>query len=237
VSVRLLLVRHGRVDFASREFRTTARGRQWDPPLDEGGREQARRLAARLLMMDPPAAVFVSPFRRCLETLAPFVSESGLELRVVDDLGEVFIGRWEGMRFEDIVSEDEDLARRFREQEPMFSLAPGGETGRELRARVVPAVEAGLQGIQDGTVLIVSHGGVINAYLGHVMDIPHDMFFLPDNASINTVGVEGDRRAMRFLNDVRHLTDPAIFAAPAGVGEHAKDVDPDGKQSKATEQA
>jgi 2,3-bisphosphoglycerate-dependent phosphoglycerate mutase len=188
-------------------------------------------------MMDRPTAVFVSPFRRCLETLAPFVSATGLQPTVVDDLGEVFIGRWEGMRFEDIVSEDEDLARRFREQEPMFSLAPGGETGQELRARVVPAVEAGLQTIQDGTVLIVSHGGVINAYLGHVMDISHDMFFLPDNASINTVEVAGDRRAMRFLNDVRHLTDPGIFAAPDRVGEHAEDVDPDGKPSEATEQA
>ena len=30
-------------------------------------------------------------------------------------------------------------------------------------------------------------------------------------------------------NDVRHLTDPAIFVAPAGVGEHAKEVDPEGK--------
>jgi broad specificity phosphatase PhoE len=237
VSVRLLLVRHGRVDFTSRKFRTTARGRQWDPPLDEEGREQARRLAARLLMMDRPTAVLVSPFSRCHETLAPFISATGIQPTVVDDLGEVFIGRWEGMRFEDIVSEDEDLARRFREQEPMFSLAPGGETGQELRARVVPAVEAGLRGVRDGTVLIVSHGGVINAYLGHVMDIPRDMFFLPDNASVNTVEVEGDGRAVRFLNDVRHLTDPAIFAAPARVEEHAEDVGLDSESSEATEQA
>jgi broad specificity phosphatase PhoE len=98
----------------------------------------------------------------------------------------------------------------------MFSLSPGGESGPQLRSRVVPAVEAALSGIEDGTVLIFTHGGVINAYLGHVMAIPHDMFFLPDNASINTVLAEGDRREVRFLNDVRHLTDPAIFAAPAG---------------------
>jgi 2,3-bisphosphoglycerate-dependent phosphoglycerate mutase len=235
VSVRLLLVRHGRVDFESREFHETPRGHQWDPPLDEGGGEQARRLAARLLMMDRPIAVLVSPFRRCHETLAPFVAASGARPTVVDDLGEVFIGNWEGMRFEDIVSEDEELARRFREQEPMFSLAPGGETGRQLRARVVPAVEEGLRGIQEGTVLIVSHGGVINAYLGHIMGIPHDMFFLPDNASINTVLVDGDQRSMRFLNDVRHLTDPAIFAAPAGVGEHAKGVDEESKASPGTD--
>jgi 2,3-bisphosphoglycerate-dependent phosphoglycerate mutase len=229
MSVRLLLARHGRVDFDSQDFIATSRGRQWDPPLDEPGTEQARRLAARLLMMDRPAAVFVSPFRRCRQTIAPFASKAGIEPTIVEDLGEVFVGQWEGMRFEEIVSEDEDLARRFREQEPMFSLAPGGESGPQLRARVVPAVEAALGGIEDGTVLIVSHGGVINAYLGHVMGIAHDMFFLPDNASINTVRVEGGRREVRFLNDVRHLTDPAIFAAPAGVGEHGKDDEAQGE--------
>jgi broad specificity phosphatase PhoE len=187
--------------------------------------------------MDTPAAVFVSPFRRCQETIAPFVSESGVRPTVVDDLGEVFIGRWEGMRFEDIVSEDEELARKFREQEPMFSLAPGGESGQELRGRAVPAIEEGLKGVRDGTVLVVSHGGVINAYLGHIMDIPHDMFFLPDNASINTVVVEGGRPAVRFLNDVRHLTDPSIFAAPAGVGQHGEDVKPGSVASPGAEQA
>jgi broad specificity phosphatase PhoE len=237
VSVRLLLVRHGRVDFDSQRFTITARGRQWDPPLDEQGREQARRLAARLLMMDRPVRVVVSPFRRCRETLAPFASQAGIDPVVVEDMGEVFIGEWEGMRFEDIVSQDEDLARRFREQEAMFSMAPQGESGQQLRSRVVPAVEAALAGVSDGTVLILSHGGVINAYLGQVMAIPHDMFFLPDNASINTVQVDGERRDVRFLNDVRHLTDPAIFAAPPGLGEHGGEPERGGEASESGGQA
>ena len=215
MTVRLLLTRHGRVAFSSRRFVRTSRGRQWDPPLDRQGREQARRLAARLVLMEPPAAVYVSPFRRCRETAAPYLEAAGLEARVVEDLGEVFVGDWEGMRFEDIVSEDEELARRFREQEAMFSLAPGGESGEQLRARVVPAIERILQGT-EGNVVVVTHGGVINAYLGHVMGIPHDMFFLPDNASINTVMANGRRREVLFLNDVRHLTDPAVFTAPPG---------------------
>jgi 2,3-bisphosphoglycerate-dependent phosphoglycerate mutase len=217
VADRLVLVRHGSVDFDSADFRQSPRGRQWDPPLGEGGREQARRLAARLVLMEPPALVVTSPFRRCLETVAPFLEATGAPAEADEDLGEVFVGDWEGVRFEDVISGDEELARRFREQEPMFSLAPGGESGSELRARVVPAVERALARADRGTVLAVVHGGVINAYLGHVMGIGHDMFFLPDNASINTVAVDGDRREMRFINDVRHLTDPAIFAPPAGL--------------------
>jgi broad specificity phosphatase PhoE len=229
VTVKLLLIRHGRVDFDSRQFRQTSRGRQWDPPLGGQGQEQARRLTARLQLMEPPSLVLVSPFTRCRQTIEPFLEASGIEPRIEEGVGEVNIGEWEGLSFEEIISEDEELARRFREQEAMFSMAPGGESGAELRERVVRAVEAGLATVEDGTVLVIAHGGVINAYLGHVMGIPHDMFFLPDNASINTVLVDGDRRDVKFLNDVRHLTDPAVFAPPAGVAEHAA---PDAQQGE-----
>jgi broad specificity phosphatase PhoE len=216
MSVLVLLIRHGAVDFGSQDFRDGRLGRQWDPPLSDAGREQVRRLTARLLLMERPASVLVSPFRRCRQTLDPYVRASGDPVEVVDDLGEVFIGRWEGMRFEDIVSEDEDLARRFREQEAMFSMAPGGETGEQLRARVVPAFEGAIERAGEGTVVVVTHGGVINAYLGRVMGMAQDMFFLPDNASISTVVAEGSNRRVKFLNDVRHLTDPAVFTAPPG---------------------
>lgn len=217
IDVRLLLVRHGHVDFGSRDFMVTERGRQWDPPLDEAGRTQAERLAARLALMDPPAGVFVSPLRRCRETLDPYLRRTGLQAEVLPDLGEVFVGEWEGVSFEEIISGDEELARRFREQEPMFGLAPGGESGAELRARVIPAIERSVSRIGSGTALVCTHGGVINAYLGHVLGVAQDMFFLPDNTSFNTVLAAKDRREIRFLNDVRHLTDPAIFAPPGGM--------------------
>ena len=216
MSIQVLLIRHGSVDFESRDFTETPRGRQWDPPLGHDGKEQVRRLTARLLLMEPPGSIWISPFRRCRETLTPYLDRAHLTASAVDDLGEVFIGRWEGMRFEDIVSGDEELARRFREQDAMFSMAPGGESGKQLRARVVPAVEAAIEGTEDGTIVLVTHGGVINAYLGHVMGIDQDMFFLPDNASISTVIAEGTGRRVKFLNDVRHLTDPAVFTPPAG---------------------
>jgi broad specificity phosphatase PhoE len=216
---RLFLVRHGRVDFDARDFRQSPRGRQWDPPLGEAGRDQAAALAARLALMPPPAVVVSSPFRRCLETIAPYSEPAGVAVTTDEEVGEVFIGEWEGLSFEEIVSEDEDLARQFREQEAMFSLAPGGESGPDLRRRVVPAIEGIVERHADGDLLVVTHGGVINAYLGHVLRIEHDMFFLPENASVNTVLIDGDRRDVRFINDTRHVTDPQIFVPPAGAAE------------------
>ena len=70
----LYLVRHGESDFGSSDFRAGVRGDQWDPPLGERGREQARLLAGRLRAMPLPAAVYSSPLRRARETVAAFAT-------------------------------------------------------------------------------------------------------------------------------------------------------------------
>jgi hypothetical protein len=41
--------------------------------------------------------------------------------------------------------------------------------------------------------------------------VENEMFFLPENSSLNSVEVEGSERRVRFLNDVLHLTDPHLF--------------------------
>ena len=218
MSVRLMLVRHGRVDFEDKGFRDARRGPQWDPPLDATGREQAAKLAARLASVDPPAAVYVSPFRRCLETVRPYTDATGIQAEVVEDLREVFVGAWEGVRFEDLISDHEELIRRrVDDHEPLYNLAPGAETCAELRRRVVPVVERLISSVAvsaggtDASLLLVTHGGVINAYLGHVLGLSQDMFFFPENCSISVVDVEGDARRIRFLNDVAHLWYPVLW--------------------------
>jgi broad specificity phosphatase PhoE len=218
VTVRLLLIRHAQADFSSKAFYESPRGRQWDPPLSEDGRAEARALAARLSRIPAPEGVFVSPFRRARETIKPYLQSTGLEATVLEDLGEVYIGDWEGLSFEDLLSESEELARRFRDEEPVFGMAPGSETGEELRTRVVAAIEAAIKPIEGGTVLVLSHGGVINAYLGHVAGVSHDLFFLPDNATISSVLVDGERRELTFLNDKRHLLFPKGFEPKPGPG-------------------
>jgi broad specificity phosphatase PhoE len=213
---KLLLIRHGRSDFSSTSFRRSPRGPQWDPPLGAEGRQQAELLAARLRLMDPPTGLYCSPLQRCRETIAPYARSAELEVVLEEGVAEVFGGEWEGKSFEEIVSTDEELARRFRDQDAMFSSAPGGEPGDQLRARVTAAIDAILARHGSGNVVVVTHGGVINAYVGTVLGVDRDMFFLPDNTSVNTVLVDGDRSRVWFLNDVRHLTEPAMFVPPAG---------------------
>ena len=97
------------------------------------------------------------------------------------DLIEAHIGGWEGLPFEEIVASDAELVHRIRNQQAIWSKAPGGESEHDFRSRVVTALDAILARHRDGDVVVVAHGGVINAFCGAVMGIDIPMFFLPEN--------------------------------------------------------
>ena len=207
----LYLVLHVESYFDSRDFTTIERGEQWDPPLGERGREQAGLLARRLLAMEPPAAVYCSPLRRARETVAPYAEAAGVDVRHEDGLVEAHLGEWEGKPFEEILAADEQMLHRLRNQEPIWRHAPGVEQLAPFRSRVHDAVESILERHVEGNVVVVCHGGVINAYVAPLLGVEHEMFFIPENTSLNSVVVDGDARRVRFLNDHLHLTDPQLF--------------------------
>jgi broad specificity phosphatase PhoE len=209
----LYLIRHGQSDFGWQgEPWASARGEQWDPPLSERGLEQAALLAGRLLMMDlEPFVVYSSPLRRANETAEAFARLAGTDVRIDDELVEAHIGGWEGKPFEEIIGSDPDVVQHIRNQRAIWHRAPGAEGGDGFRARVRTAVDAIVDGHPAENVLIFAHGGVINAYVGEVLGLRQEMFFLPENTSLNSVDLDGETRSVRFLNDVLHLTDPLFF--------------------------
>jgi 2,3-bisphosphoglycerate-dependent phosphoglycerate mutase len=206
------LVRHGESDFDSTRTTPSARGDQWDPPLSERGREQAAQLAGRLRAMSEPAVVASSPLLRARETAAAYAEDAGIEVLVDDDLAEAHLGEWEGKSFEEILSTDEQMLHRVRNQEPIWRHAPSVEELDPFRARVAGAIERQLHAHPGGNVLVFCHGGVINAYIAPLLGVDHEMFFVPENTSLNSVVVDGRRRRVRFLNDALHLTDPHLFS-------------------------
>jgi broad specificity phosphatase PhoE len=210
----LYLIRHGRPDYDNDDFAATPRGHQYDPPLSEEGRAQAEALARRLLVVEPPAVILTSPLRRARETALAYTEKVGIEPVEDMDLAECFIGDWENRSFEEIIATDDALLHRFRNHEAFWRHAPGAENLDAFRERVTAAIERALAGIAEGNVYAFCHGGVVNAYVAPLFGLEQEMFFLPDNTSVNVVAVDGDRRLVRFLNDVRHLTDPHLFGQP-----------------------
>lgn len=207
----LYLIRHGRSDLENDDFAETPRGHQYDPPLAREGREQAKRLAHRLLQVEPPAVVVSSPLRRARETALAYASEAGLDVVYDMDVAEAFIGDWENRSFEEIIASDERLLHSFRNHEAFWRHAPGAEDLDDFRERVTAGVERSLAAYPDGNVYVFCHGGVVNAYVAPLLGLEQEMFFLPENTSISVIGVDGGERMVRFLNDVRHLTEPQLF--------------------------
>jgi probable phosphoglycerate mutase len=217
---RLYLIRHGRADRTSRREARTPRGVAADPPLDEVGRAQAEALTTRLLQMPPPASILSSPLTRARETIAPYVERTGAAVTYDDDLAEWFGGAWEFKGFEELLVEHPEIPRRILFQDPLFFLAPGSEPFEAFQERVVGAIERAIAAVGRGGGWVVCHGGVINAYVGWVLGIEEqEMFFLPPNASINTIRIAGDRRSLWFLADDAHVTEPELFEDPTADGE------------------
>jgi 2,3-bisphosphoglycerate-dependent phosphoglycerate mutase len=209
----LYLIRHGQSDLGWQGTPwASTRGEQWDPPLSDRGAEQAALLAGRLLVMDlEPFVVYSSPLRRANETAEAFARVAGSDVTLDDELVEAHIGGWEGKPFEEIIGADPDVVQHIRNQRAIWHRAPGAEGGDGFRARVRTAIDAIVDRHPGENVLIFAHGGVINAYVGELLGLRQEMFFLPENTSLNSVDLGGETRTVRFLNDVLHLTDPLFF--------------------------
>lgn len=209
---RLYLIRHGKADRRSIQQLQTGRGLAADPPLDATGRQQALALARRLRRMPSPAAIYCSTLTRARQTIEPFAESAGREVVYLDELAEWWGGEWEFKEFEELLALHPEIPGRILMQDPLMFLAPGGESFEDFQRRSVDAIERALQQHPAGDIWVVCHGGVINAYLSHILSIEEqDMFFLPPNASLNTVKVAGERRALWFLADDAHFTEPALF--------------------------
>ena len=80
------------------------------------------------------------------------------------------------------------------------------ERPEDFVATVVSTVEGIIAAHPGQRVAVVCHGGVINAYTGHVLKNDEPLFFLPDYTSISRVFAAGSgERSIASLNETGHL--------------------------------
>jgi probable phosphoglycerate mutase len=205
---RLTLVRHAQQDYPTGGPADHFDHSQWeDPPLSGLGRTQAMAVAAVLGEQDVDA-VACSTMARAMETAAIVASPHGLTPIVRPELAEVrsYSELEPGVDPRTRVPQEEWVQREeaFR-REVRWDHMPFSEGSAAFRARAVNAIERLLAEHVAEHVVLVSHGGVINAYVGHILGIAEDMFFLPNHCSITTVWAKGDRRRVHSLNERQHL--------------------------------
>jgi probable phosphoglycerate mutase len=196
--MELLLIRH-----ALPERIETQDGSPADPPLSAIGRAQAERMA-RWLAVEKIGAVYASPMRRARETAEPIARAVGAEIEIdpglveMDHLSEVYIP------LEELKRDDYPRWQALVQQGGLYA----GVDLDAFRYNVVTSVERAIAAHPGGRVALVCHGGVINAWTGHVLGIK-DPFFL-DVAYTGVsrfLAASSGERSVRSLNETAHLRD------------------------------
>ena len=220
--MRLLLIRHG-----ESRGNLNRRWQGWlDEPLTDLGREQAHRLAERLLDRAadgaPPAtAVYSSTLTRAFQTGDILARRWGVPLILDGRLRERDVGVLQGLTWTEVQAQHPEIAETIRERWTVPTL-PGGETTARLSERVWQAVDGILLRTNgreaESNVAIVSHGGAINAYFNRLVgrDPCAPFLFRFGNTSLSIVEIHKQRSRILLLNDVCHLED----------GQKVKDAKP-----------
>ena len=199
----LILLRHGETDW-NRELRFQG---HVDVGLNAIGLEQAQRLARRLAG-ETAHRLYASDLLRAQQTAQPVAHQ--LSLSAVSDaaLREQSFGTVDGMSVDDIKAQHPQAWAgwlRFHEDYCM----PEGESTRQFHARVMDAVGRLMAAHPGETLVVVTHGGVLDMIyrtarsLGlngpRQSDIP--------NAGLNRVRVREGGIDILAWADIAHLAD------------------------------
>ncbi|MFN2227842.1 MAG: histidine phosphatase family protein [Anaerolineae bacterium] len=202
--MKLLLIRHG-------ESVANAEGRlqgQFDSPLSDEGRAQARALARRLGREEwQVAAVYASDLSRAAETAAILGRELGLPVTLDPRLREYDAGVLNGLTWPEIEARHPELWHELQHSGEWVPI-PGEEGNDVFHARVAEALAA-VQGAHgDGeTVVLVSHGGTFSMLLLHLLGLERGRAspFSFGNTSLSIVEFRARGPVIRRLNDMCHL--------------------------------
>ncbi|MCC6436590.1 MAG: histidine phosphatase family protein [Acidimicrobiales bacterium] len=195
--MELLLIRHALPVRVEREDGGAA-----DPPLAELGSAQARRMAA-WLAPERLHALYVSPLQRARQTAQSLAEVSGLEPVVVDGVAEYD-------RHDSVYIPIEDLraARDDKDAERWKALIADtiSDERKRWRDEVVASMEEIVGRHRGHNVAVVCHGGVINAYVTHVLGVEKPMVYEPKYTSVNRiVAASSGERSVLTLNEAPWL--------------------------------
>jgi probable phosphoglycerate mutase len=221
--MQLILVRHGlpiRIEPGSLPAGVAA-----DPGLTDQGRRQAR-VTGEFLGAESVEAVYASPVRRAWETGEVIAASLGLMARECAGVAEWDAGATSYIPVEERVAADDEMWRALRSGQ----LPDQDFDGEEFRRLVVDTVGA-IADARDatgsrGAVVVVTHAGVINAYVGHLLD-RRDPFWLPlpmapGYCSVTRIAMVAGAASAQVVsvNETAHVRDLLSSSVPGTLMPH-----------------
>jgi probable phosphoglycerate mutase len=204
----LILIRHGETDW-NRELRFQG---QLDVPLNAVGHEQARRVAERLAG-ERVQQLVSSDLQRARQTAEPLGAHPLQPVPLIPELDaglrEQHFGMAEGLCVADIKRQHAEAWAQWVRFDADYAFA-GGESTRQFHARVMGAVQALAARYARQTLVVVTHGGVLDMIYRTARGLPLSgprQSEIP-NAGINRLRLRGDGtlEIVRWA-DTAHLAD------------------------------
>lgn len=202
---RVVLVRHGESQVT---VRRVIGGPRTCSGLSDLGRDQAARLADRLTTTGEMAAtvLYSSGYPRAIETAELIAPALGLPVTIDRGFGEHDPGEeCDGMSFTDFVAR---FGMPDWDTDPHAVTFPGGETVADLHHRVGSTLSRVVHEHAGGAIVVVCHGGVIDAAFRALLGLPMTGGFELHtiNASLTElVRARPDRWRLVRYNDAAHL--------------------------------
>lgn len=200
-STRVFAIRHGETAW-NRDKRIQG---QLDVPLNDIGRLQAQRLG-EVLAGEGIDVIYSSDLGRAQETAAAAAAALGQPVQLNPGLRERRFGVFQGQTWQEIAERWPDHSERWRRRDPDFG-ADGGETLQEFYVRSVSAVESVLREHAGQTVLLVTHGGVLDCLYRAATRLPLQATrtWMLGNAVINRLLFSDAGFTLVGWNDDAHL--------------------------------
>jgi len=173
-----------------------------NPELAAEGLKQAD-LMAQYLASEKLHAIYASPMQRAQQTAQPLAAVQGLAITTVDGVAEYDKNSNQYVPVEELKANNDPRWQEMLRGEWTST----DETEEEFINRTVSSIEEIITNHASQRVAIVCHGGVINAYICHVLGLKNQRgFFYPNYTSIHRIAAAGSgERSIVTLNETSHL--------------------------------
>jgi probable phosphoglycerate mutase len=212
----LVLVRHGATAHTA-DKRFSGGLASSNPGLNDEGRAQVREVADWLAPLgEAVEAVVTSPVRRTRESAEILAERLSLDLVEEPGFAEMEFGVWDGLTFAEVRDRYPGEVQAWLGS--LDVAPPGGESFREVEARVLAGLQRVVERYAGRTVLVVSHVTPIKTLVAHAVDAPLSALFRMElsTASVSVVSFVG---AADEGGDARRGSMRLYNAQPPGAGQ------------------
>ena len=191
--MELILIRHGLPQLIENNDGAPA-----DPELSEIGHKQAA-LMSQWLHDTHIDKLYTSPMQRAKQTAAPLENARGMKADHREGVAEFDRDSARYIPSEQLKELDFERWQRLMRGELEIDFSA-------FSAEVVRTLDEIISVHRGETVAVTCHGGVINAWAAHILDMEPRMFFNPNYTSINRFrAASSGERTVITLNEHAHL--------------------------------